>query len=79
MKMKVYCVAACEIWSKLYCWSVWKETGTICGHVCAQVHLLRQLQATSMFANLTAMNQNHNCLLQNNFPGIIDNGETGMT
>ena len=32
-----------------------------------------------MFENLTAMNQNHNCLLQNNFPGIIDNGETGMT
>ena len=33
----------------------------------------------SMFANLIAMNQNHNCLLQKNFPGIIDNGETGMT
>ena len=34
---------------------------------------------TSMFENLTEMNQNRNCLLQNNFPGIINNGEIGMT
>ena len=39
MEVKVYCVAACEIWSKLYCWSVLKKTGTIFGHVCAQVHI----------------------------------------
>ena len=39
MEVKLCCVAACEIWSKLYCWSVWKENGTICGHVCPQVHI----------------------------------------
>ena len=25
MEVKVYCVVACEIWSKLYYWSVWSK------------------------------------------------------